>query len=142
MGNYDDMLRLDRPKSRYPKMRRSDRAKIFAPYDALKGFSDSVREQERVYLPRTMLTDFSRDGINRRLTSLRRGDAVAVIYFVSVQRTAEEDLGEYRTAAGTVLRVDETEQTLVLDGLTIPFADIVSLTGGDPEGTESGYAYQ
>ena len=142
MGKYDNMLHLDRPPSRYPKMRRSDRAKIFAPYDALKGFSSSIREKDRVFLPRMMATDFIRDGINRRLKALRRGDTVTVIFFVSMQRTAEEDLGEYRTETGTVLRVDEIEGTLVLDQMTVPFEDIVSLTNGDLEEMEAAYACQ
>ena len=141
MGSYDDMIRLDRPRSGHPKMRRGDRAKIFAPYDALKGFSDSVKEKDRVYFPRILTTEFIQEGINRRLTGLNRRDTVVVVYFVSMQRTAEEDLGEYRTAAGTVLRVDAVERKLVLDCLTVPFEDIVSLTGDDPENMEAAYAF-
>ena len=140
MGKYDDMIHLDRPASRHPGMRRGDRAKLFAPFDALSGFSDSVKEKDRVYLPRTTPTDYVQEGIDRRLRALRRQDPVTVIYFVSLRRTAEEDLGEYRAAAGVVSRVDEIEQKLVLDRLTIPFADIVSLTGGGPENTEAACA--
>ena len=142
MGKYDDMFHLSRPRSRYPKMRRGDRAKIFAPYDALKGFSDSVKEKDQVYFPRMLISDFIQEGINRRLKALNRGDVVTVIWFESARRNDNEDLGEYRTAAGTVLRVDEIEQTLMLDGETIPFEDIAALTNDALETTEAAYAYQ
>ena len=141
MGKYDDMFHLSRPRSRYPKMRRSDRAKIFAPYDALKGFSDSVKEKDQVYFPRMLISDFIQEGINRRLKALNRGDVVTVICFMSMQRTKEEDLGEYRAAAGVVSRVDEIERKLVLEHMTIPFEDIVSLNNGDLENKEAAYAY-
>ena len=142
MGSYDDMIRLDRPRSGHPKMRRGDRAKIFAPYDALKGFSDSVKEKDRVYFPRMLTTEFIQEGINRWLNALNRGDVVTVIWFESARHNDNEDLGEYRTAAGTVLRVDEIEQTLMLDGVTIPFEDIKALTNDALETTEAEYAYQ
>lgn len=141
MNSYDDMINMDRPKSRYPKMRRSDRAKLFAPYDALKGFGDSVKEKDRVYYPRMLATDYTQEEINRKLMALNRKDVVTVIYFVSMRRTAEEDLGEYHTTSGPVLRVDEIERRLVLDRLSIPFEDIVSLTSDDLEKMEAAYAY-
>ena len=142
MGKYDDMFHLSRPRSRYPKMRRGDRAKIFAPYDALKGFSDSVKEKDQVYFPRMLISDYIQEGINRRLKALNRRDVVTVIWFESARHNDNEDLGEYRTAAGTVLRVDEIEQTLMLDGVTIPFEDIAALTNDALETTEAAYAYQ
>ena len=120
---------------------KAERAKIFAPYDALKGFSDSVKEKDQVYFPRMLISDFIQEGINRRLKALNRGDVVTVIWFESARHNDNEDLGEYRTAAGTVLRVDEIERKLVLEHMTIPFEDIVSLSNGDLENKEAAYAY-
>ena len=140
MGNYDDMVYLDRPKGWHPKMRRSDRAKLFSPFDALNGFGSAIREKDIVYVPRMQLSDYIHEGINRRLKALRRHDTVTVIYFVSVQRSAEEDLGDYRTVTAAVVRVDEIERKLILDTVSIPFEDIMTIYSSDLEDMEDHYA--
>ncbi len=107
------MVYLDRPDGWHPKMRRGDRAKLFSPFDALNGFGSAIREKDIVYVPRMQLSYYIHEGINRRLKALRRHDTVTVIYFVSVQRSAEEDLGDYRTVTAAVVRVDEIERKLI-----------------------------
>ena len=42
MGNYDDIIKMKRPESNRPKMDISDRAKIFMPFAALKGYEESI----------------------------------------------------------------------------------------------------
>ena len=138
MGNYDDMVYLDRPEGWHPKMRRGDRAKLFAPFDALNGFGSAIREKDIVYVPRMQLSDEICERISRHLTALHRRDTVTVIYFVSVRRGTEEDLGEYRTVTAAVVRVDEIERKLILDTVSIPFEDIMAVCG--PEKMEDDYA--
>ena len=48
-GAYKDIIDLERPKhvndafsAKHPSMKREDRAKIFAPFAALKGYEDSI----------------------------------------------------------------------------------------------------
>ena len=120
-------------------MRRGDRAKLFSPFDALNGFGSAIREKDIVYVPRMHLSYYIHEGINRRLKALRRHDTVTVIYFVSVRRGTEEDLGEYRTITDAVVRVDEIERKLILDTVSIPFEDIMAVCGG-PEKMEEDYA--
>ena len=140
MGKYDDMLYMPRPESRRPRMRREDRAKLFAPFDALNGFGSAIREEDRVLVPRVLQTDEILSELDRKLRALRRRDPVTVIHFVTLRRGPEEDLGAYQATAGTVLRVDEPEHKLVLDSCVIPFADIMALTGGEAETSEAPYA--
>ncbi|MBO4242275.1 MAG: hypothetical protein IKT14_00790 [Clostridiales bacterium] len=49
--NYDDLLKMERPQHinddfsvKHPKMPLSSRAKIFAPFAALKGYEKSIDE--------------------------------------------------------------------------------------------------
>lgn len=50
MGDYDDILHLQRPVSRkHPPMRREDRAKQFMPYASLRGFDAVIRRQDGVH---------------------------------------------------------------------------------------------
>ena len=51
-GDFSDIINKQRPEHinddfshRHPKMRRCDRAKIFAPYAALRGFGDITKER-------------------------------------------------------------------------------------------------
>lgn len=42
--NYDDIIDLKRPISRYPKMNKNSRAAQFMPFAALEGFSQSTKK--------------------------------------------------------------------------------------------------
>ena len=140
MGRYDDMVYQARPESWHSKMRRGDRAKLFSPFDALNGFSSAIREKDFVYVPRIQLSEFMREGINRRLQALRHQDSVMVVYFVSMTHSPEEELGEYRAITASVVRVDDIARTLVLDTITIPFEDIMTVSNSDLEIMEDDYA--
>ena len=48
MGNYDDIINMKRPKSHRPSMTRADRAKIFMPFSALKGYDEAIEEKQKV----------------------------------------------------------------------------------------------
>ena len=45
----EEMLRMQRPLSGRIPMDRQRRAKQFAPFQALKGFEDSIREMEAIH---------------------------------------------------------------------------------------------
>lgn len=48
MGKYDDIIHLSRPKTNRPSMPVADRAKIFMPFAALKGYDEAIEESQRV----------------------------------------------------------------------------------------------
>lgn len=39
---YSDIINMERPVSRHPRMDLVNRAKIFTPYDALRGFDEAI----------------------------------------------------------------------------------------------------
>ncbi len=47
MGRYDDIINLDRPVSTRPRMSVVDRAKIFMPFAALKGYDEAIGDMQR-----------------------------------------------------------------------------------------------
>lgn len=47
MGKYDDIINLERPKSNRIPMSREDRAKIFMPFSALKGYEEAIEEKQK-----------------------------------------------------------------------------------------------
>jgi hypothetical protein len=48
MGNYDDIINLTRPISKHPKMSLYQRSAQFAPFAALTGYEEQVKETARL----------------------------------------------------------------------------------------------
>ena len=63
--------RFDDFSRKHPKMDRRRRAKIFAPFDALDGYSDSIDSKNVEYVERIELEEADRIELNRRLQILR-----------------------------------------------------------------------
>lgn len=136
MGKYDDIIHLSRPDSSHPKMRREDRAKIFAPFAALSGHSEAVHAREAVLVPQVAMTEHTRDILDRKLRQIHKGDMITVVYFVPQKRQFDELYGEYLTVTATVVRVDPIERVLHLQGREVLFDDLLDIRGEGLNGLE------
>ena len=97
-------------------MPRKDRAKQFAPFDALKGLQDALRLKEYQH-ERTIKGDIPEEkieAISKILLDLEKDEMVEVQYFYD---------GYYKTLIGKA-RVDIIEQKLKVNNKIIPFDDI------------------
>lgn len=115
---YEDMLYLPRPESLHPKMRREDRAKLFAPFAALSGHDAAVHSRERVLTPKMIPSGETQAELDEALRQLRKGDTVTVVYF----RPVAGELGEYATLTDTVVRLEPTEGKLFLRSGAVAFS--------------------
>ena len=100
-------------------MPRKDRAKQFAPFDALKGLQDALRLKEYQH-ERTIKGDIPEEkieAISKILLDLEKDEMIEVQYFYD---------GYYKTLIGKA-RVDIIEQKLKVNNKIIPFDDIVEL---------------
>lgn len=136
---YRDMIYLSRPLSRHPKMSVENRAKLFTPFSALRGFDIEIltTEQDRLLMPQISLASDREEEIYRVLNGLHQGDWATVTYFVPVKHIAGQLLGEYTVVCGEVKRVDDVEQLLVLEGASVLFGNIHSLAVQGLEGVDS-----
>ena len=136
---YRDMIHLSRPISKHPKMAIANRAKLFTPFSALRGFDIEIltTEQDRLLVPQIMLSADQREAIWRTLNALQKGDWVTVTHFQPVKSLDGQLLGEYAVSSGMVKKVDDVEQLLVLEGYPIPFGNIHALTVQGMEGADS-----
>ena len=139
LAAYQDILTLSRPISKHPKMSIENRAKLFTPFSALRGFDIEIltQEQDRLLMPQISLASDREEEIYRVLNGLHQGDWATVTYFVPVKHIAQQLLGEYTVVSGEVKRVDDVEQLLVLGGYPIPFGNIHALTVQGMEGADS-----
>lgn len=135
---YGDMIHLSRPISRHPKMSVENRAKLFTPFSALRGFDIEIltKEQDRLLVSRVMLGSDQQELIRLRLNDLRCGQRVTVTYFSLIKGLEGIPLGEYVTQIGRVQRVDDFYQVLVLDNAVVAFEDIRELVINGGEGAK------
>lgn len=136
---------------RHPAMDRGRRAKIFSPFDALKGFSEAVAAKDEIYVSRPEPGEEEREELNRRLCRLaervRRGRRTGVggarvraVYFVPCgdrEYPAWGLRGKLAAAEGLCTRLEAAaERSLTVDGTVIRLEDLLSLEGeglSDPE---------
>ena len=117
-GKYDDIIGMPHHTSpRHPRMSMRDRAAQFAPFSALTGYGDVVDETARLTDGRIVLTedakallDFKQRLLQERIDTKPE---ITVTYFV---KDARKSGGSYQTVRGRLLRIDDVERTLVLDG--------------------------
>ena len=128
---------------RHPPMDQGKRAKIYAPFDALDGYGDSISSKNILYTEKTQLDESEKEELNRRLTILhnltyntRMAKAnhviVTVKYYVpcaDVNSFSCGIRGQYHEETGIVWKVDmEVNHTITVNQTVIHFDDLLSIT--------------
>ena len=134
---YKDVFLKGRPEHerwdsfliKHPPMPAAKWAKIFSPFDALKGFSEAVASKEIQYVQKIELDDDEKRDLGRKLDVLHnltwngrmaRANRVMVTvkYFIPCEDRDSFSFGtkgQYKELQGMVLRVDtDVELTLAL----------------------------
>ena len=139
IATYQDILNLSRPISKHPKMSVENRAKLFTPFSALRGFDIEIltTEQDRLLVPQVTLASDQEEEIYRILNKLSRGDWVTVSYFLPVKSVGCQAIGEYAMVSSEVKRVDDVEQLLVLEDTSVPFGNIHAIAAQGMEGADA-----
>ena len=129
---YEDILYVARHISqKYPEPTMTDRAARFHPFAAITGYEEMVLEEARSTEARIELDEEALTVLNEKLNLLREcideAQVVTVTYFEPDKRKSG---GTYVRVTGTVLRIDECEQTVFLSGdKRISIASIYSIEG-------------
>lgn len=129
---YDDIINLPRPVSRnHRPMPRESRAAQFAPFAALTGYDDSVKEEARLTGERIELTDEQIDRLNLKTAFLteriKERPSIKVTYFLPDEK---KDGGRYVSAEGEVSHIEEVEGLLIFsDKRKIPLHEIIDIEG-------------
>ena len=99
---YQDILHCSRPVSKRPKMSVENRAKLFAPFAALRGFDIEIltTEQDRLLVPQVLLSADQQEANRQALNALEKGDWVTVTYFQPVSLWTGSFWGSIRLFPG------------------------------------------
>lgn len=81
---YADILHLSRPEPpvKHPRMALSNRAKIFSPFAALRGFDDEISSEgaSKLLVKKVELSDEEKNGLSDKLLQVKKGMKVVVRY--------------------------------------------------------------
>ena len=131
MGKYDDIINLPHHISKkHPQMSLEARAAQFAPFAALTGYDDAVKETARLTNERIDLDEEAKMMLDAKLQVIREQlsekPLVTITYFVP---DAKKDGGKYVTTNGNVKKIDDYKHLIILDNsLEIPIDEIIDIT--------------
>ncbi|MDO4490336.1 MAG: hypothetical protein Q4B85_04675 [Lachnospiraceae bacterium] len=125
---YKELLTMSRPKSGHLQMDRRKRAKQFAPFDALKGFGESIQEKAVVYSERPLLCGDRKEELNRSLQQLHSGDSVTILYFKEYAQVRPKGRFELISGRAEWKKGGSGNNVLQVEGKEIPLGDILTIT--------------
>ena len=133
-GKYEDIINLPHHISKkHPQMTIESRAAQFAPFAALVGYEDAVEETARLTTKRIELNEEEKNILDMKLQMLKEQmhvqiyPEISVMYFVP---DLKKEGGKYIKISGTIKKIDEYKQLLILDDKTqIPISEIISIVG-------------
>ncbi len=146
---YDDVIRHGKPVHaindsfavKHPSMALGKRAKIFSPFDALKGFTEAVEAKDELYVERVELSEDECANLDKKITELQElvcnGSAarennvtVTVTYFVPCvdeNNDAYGYRGQYVETKGVLTEIDTVKKLITVDNQRLRFDDILRL---------------
>ena len=132
MNKYDDIIKLPHHVSkRHPQMSIMARSAQFAPFAALSGYDEAVKETARLTDKRIEIDDGLKLIINNKLNyileNLNINPQIIFTYFVYDRKKTG---GKYIEKIGIVKKIDLIEKYILLtDKSKIPIEEIIDING-------------
>ncbi|MCD7950681.1 MAG: YolD-like family protein [Erysipelotrichaceae bacterium] len=97
---------------------RAPRAQMFQPYDALIGFKELLKEQERVVVPKKVLSEDDYEMLNYNVHQIKKGTMVRLVYY---------DKGQYVEKTGMVAKINLDTRMVQIVTTRINLMDVVEI---------------
>lgn len=129
-NKYQSIIDLEHPTStKHPRMSRLQRASQFAPFAALTGHDEKIKETARLTDKKIELDEEQLVILNEKLQIINEfkhlEEPVKFIYFVKDQKKSG---GKYLEKIGIVKRIDEITKTIIFkDKSSILIEDIIDV---------------
>ena len=130
MNKYDNIINLPHHVSKIRKpMSLYNRAAQFAPFAALTGYDDAIKETARLTEERIELSDELKNMLNQKIKliieNIKLQPEVAITYYVPDNKKSG---GVYKTISGNVKRIDEVEKCIIFTNkLKIKVSDMLNI---------------
>ena len=136
---YGDIIEMERPQTeeslrKHPRMTLQNRAKIFSPFAALRGYDEQLaaEKQRTERVPKRILTEEEMSALSDRLMQVTKGMSITVRYFK--EDTAHPEVpavGNYITLTGKAENIDTVFHILQINKTVIPFENLLEISGDD-----------
>lgn len=129
--DFSDIIHMDRPQSKRPKMSIYDRSAQFSPFAALTGHDDAIQETARLTEKRRILDKEQIQTLNNQLnfliSHLSNKFTITITYF---QDDKLKDGGKYISQTSFISKIDTFNRFILLDsGEKIYFRDLYRIEG-------------
>ncbi len=126
MSKYDDIINLPRYEIKHKRMSIEARSAQFAPFSALTGYEDEVRETGRITENKIELSDEQKEKISYKLQfAIDNKEKVNITYFV---KDLKKSGGKYVTKIGILKKYDFIKKMIVFDDKTLIYInDIIDV---------------
>ena len=131
-NKYNDIINLPHHVSNtHPSMSVYARSAQFAPFAALKGYDDEIKETGRVTNKRIDIDEELKNELNIKLKVIAKNilnkPRISFTYFIPDER---KDGGKYTKTTGCVKKIDEYKKMIILeDNIKFNICDIVNIEG-------------
>lgn len=129
--DFSDIIHMERPQSKHPKMSIYDRSAQFSPFAALTGHDDAIQETARLTEKRRILDKEQIQTLNNQLnfliSHLSSKFTITITYF---QDDKLKDGGKYISQTSFISKIDTYQRYLLLDTEEkIYFKDLYRIDG-------------
>ena len=130
--DYDDIINLPHYISKkHPQMSIEARSAQFAPFSALTGYDEAIKETARLTDKRIEIDDGLKIILNNKLQyvleKIKLKPEIIFTYFVYEDKKIG---GKYVEKIGVVKKIDMVEQyVMLIDKTKIPILEIINITG-------------
>lgn len=131
MNNYDDIINLNRPISKHKHMTIEERSAQFAPFAALVGYDNAVKETARLTENKIEMNDEQQDMLNFKLRylydNINNKNEVTITHFIKDNKKVG---GKYINTTGIIKQIDPVQENIKLSNNVIIYMnDIINITG-------------
>ena len=129
-SKYDDIINLEHPVSKkHPQMSMENRAAQFAPFAALTGYSDEIKETARLTDKKIELSEdeiaLLNDKLNQIKSKIYTKPLITCTYFIP---DSKKEGGKYVDVQSRVLKIDDYKHVIILKNKQeIPIDSIVKI---------------
>lgn len=129
MKNYEDIIDIKyNGVKKHKKMSISNRAFEFAPFRALTGYTESIKEKSRITSNKRILTEEQNYIINEKINIIKNYINKEKFNFIYFVKDKIKDGGVYKSITDYVIKVDEVKNLIMLkNNIKINFNDIIDI---------------
>lgn len=101
-----------------PKMTIANRAKLFAPFNALTGLTKALSAREKIVVEKPLLSEESLAELDMKMHEIEKGQLIEIIYY---------SRGECLKLKGMVAKIEQSSRIIQVVNTRIGFDDILSI---------------